>query len=83
MIWSVENLDRWLADPQQFVPGAKMPVRVLEKTSRRDIIAYLQKESGGPDQNDKHRATVDRILKLAFQCRRAAVSKGDGSCQAS
>ena len=46
-VWSAERLDRWLTDPQQFVPGAKMPVRVLERTSRRDIIAYLQQESGG------------------------------------
>jgi cytochrome c oxidase assembly protein subunit 11 len=46
LVWSPANLDRWLADPQQLAPGAKMPVRVLEKTSRRDIIAYLQKESG-------------------------------------
>jgi cytochrome c len=47
LTWSVENLDRWLTDPQAFVPGAKMPVRVLETTSRRDIIAYLQQENGG------------------------------------
>ena len=46
-VWSADNLDRWLTNPQQFVPGAKMPIRVLERTSRRDIIAYLQQESGG------------------------------------
>ncbi len=46
LTWSADNLDRWLAGPQQFVPGVKMPVRVLEATSRRDIIAYLQKVSG-------------------------------------
>jgi cytochrome c oxidase assembly protein subunit 11 len=45
-VWSSDNLDRWLTDPQKFVPGAKMPVRVLERTSRRDIISYLQRESG-------------------------------------
>lgn len=44
-VWTADNLDRWLSNPQKFVPGAKMPVRVLEKTARRDIIAYLQKES--------------------------------------
>ncbi|MFZ3339102.1 MAG: cytochrome c oxidase assembly protein, partial [Xanthobacteraceae bacterium] len=47
LVWSADSLDRWLADPQKFIPGAKMPVRVLEKTSRRDIIAYLQRERGG------------------------------------
>jgi cytochrome c oxidase assembly protein subunit 11 len=44
-VWSAANLDRWLADPRGFVPGAKMPVRVLDATSRRDLIAYLQQES--------------------------------------
>lgn len=45
-VWSIDNLDRWLTDPQKFIPGTKMPVRVLERTSRRDIISYLQRESG-------------------------------------
>jgi cytochrome c2 len=45
-VWSTDNLDRWLADPQRFVPGTKMPIRVLERTSRRDIISYLQRRSG-------------------------------------
>ncbi|MBR0754299.1 cytochrome c oxidase assembly protein [Bradyrhizobium jicamae] len=41
--WSVSNLDRWLADPQAFVPKARMQIRVLDAPSRHDIIAYLQK----------------------------------------
>jgi cytochrome c oxidase assembly protein subunit 11 len=45
LIWSAENLDRWLTNPQQFLPGVRMPIRVLEPTSRHDIIAYLQRES--------------------------------------
>jgi cytochrome c oxidase assembly protein subunit 11 len=49
LTWTADNLDRWLAGPQQFIPGVKMPIRVLEATSRRDIIAYLQRQSaGGP-----------------------------------
>jgi cytochrome c oxidase assembly protein Cox11 len=43
--WSADNLDRWLTDPHKFIPGVKMPIRVLEATSRRDLIAYLQDES--------------------------------------
>jgi cytochrome c oxidase assembly protein subunit 11 len=43
--WSADNLSRWLADPQQFIPGVKMPIRVLDPIARRDIVAYLQKES--------------------------------------
>ena len=45
LIWSADNLDRWLADPGKFIPGARMPVRVLDASVRRDIVAYLQKES--------------------------------------
>ena len=46
LVWSTDNLDHWLADPKKFVPGARMPVRVLDAPSRRDIIAYLQKVGG-------------------------------------
>jgi cytochrome c oxidase assembly protein Cox11 len=45
LTWSADNLDRWLADPRGFVAGAKMPVRVLDASARRDIIAYLEMES--------------------------------------
>lgn len=39
--WSRERLDRWLSGPAAMIPGAKMPVSVLEPSTRRDIIAYL------------------------------------------
>jgi cytochrome c oxidase assembly protein Cox11 len=39
--WSADTLDQWLADPRKFIAGARMPVRVLDPTARRDIIAYL------------------------------------------
>lgn len=45
LTWSTDNLNQWLADPKKFVPGARMPVRVLDAPSRRDILAYLQKVS--------------------------------------
>jgi cytochrome c oxidase assembly protein subunit 11 len=45
LTWSTDSLDQWLADPKKFVPGARMPVRVLDASSRHDIIAYLQKIS--------------------------------------
>jgi cytochrome c oxidase assembly protein Cox11 len=45
--WSKETLNRWLAGPQRFVPGVKMPVHVEDATMRRDIIAYLAKHGGG------------------------------------
>lgn len=43
--WSADNLDRWLADPRKFIAGARMPVRVLDAPSRRDIIAYLKAQA--------------------------------------
>src|SRR5258707_10061736 len=46
LIWSPDNLDRWLTDPRKFIPDTRMPVRVLDASARRDIIAYLKKETG-------------------------------------
>lgn len=43
--WTGDNLERWLTDPRKFKPGTRMPVRVIEPTARRDLIAYLQQES--------------------------------------
>jgi cytochrome c2 len=43
--WSAGVLDQWLVDPRKFVPGARMPVRVLDPATRRDIIAYLEAQS--------------------------------------
>ena len=45
LVWSTDKLDRWLADPRTFIPGVKMPIRVLDAPSRRDLAAYLRKES--------------------------------------
>ncbi len=54
LTWSADNLDQWLTNPQKFVRGARMPVRVLDAPSRRDIIAYLQKASQeGHARNDQ------------------------------
>jgi cytochrome c oxidase assembly protein subunit 11 len=47
LVWSTDTLDRWLANPRSFVPGTKMPIRVLDAPSRKDIIGYLQTLSGG------------------------------------
>jgi cytochrome c oxidase assembly protein Cox11 len=52
LAWSTANLDKWLTDPKVFVPGARMPVRVLDAPSRRDIIAYLQTVGEKPDDQN-------------------------------
>lgn len=42
LIWTRENLDRWLANPERVVPGQKMGYSVPDAGDRSDIIAYLQ-----------------------------------------
>jgi cytochrome c oxidase assembly protein subunit 11 len=61
--WSAESLDRWLADPRAFIPGTKMPVRVVDALDRRDVIAFLQNRGErkaprrpGPRSRTNHRA---------------------------
>jgi len=43
--WTRDNLDRWLLAPTNFIPGSRMPIRVLDPTTRRDVLAYLERES--------------------------------------
>lgn len=56
LTWSAATLDQWLADPKKFVPGVRMPVRVLDVPSRRDLVAYLQKVSQGAKHSDAEKA---------------------------
>jgi cytochrome c oxidase assembly protein subunit 11 len=58
LVWSTDNLDHWLANPRKFIPGARMPIRVLDALSRRDIVAYLQKESREHDDPTGAKATA-------------------------
>ena len=43
--WNAASLDKWLADPQQDVPGALMPFALGDQKARQDVIAYLEAES--------------------------------------
>lgn len=45
-VWDAARLDKWLTNPQAFVPGAKMGFRLGDAQRRADVIAYLKKESG-------------------------------------
>ncbi len=40
--WDGQSLDRWLANPQAFIPGQKMNFRVNDPVDRADLIAYLK-----------------------------------------
>ena len=39
--WTAANLNRWLTDPEAFIPGQKMGYQVMEPADRQDIIAFL------------------------------------------
>jgi cytochrome c len=43
VVWNEDTLDRWLTDPEKFVPGQRMGVNVPEAKDRSDLIAYLKK----------------------------------------
>ncbi len=46
--WTQPNLDRWLADPERFIPGNAMTFPGLKKApDRQDVIAYLRAVSEG------------------------------------
>jgi cytochrome c len=42
IVWDDRTLDRWLADPQQFVPGSKMFYHLADEQDRADVIAFLR-----------------------------------------
>lgn len=44
LTWDVQNLDRWLTNPQALVPGAKMFFALPNAKDRADVIAYLQQQ---------------------------------------
>jgi cytochrome c len=39
--WDEQSLDRWLTNPQAFIPGQRMNFRVNDPADRSDLIAYL------------------------------------------
>ncbi|HZP68737.1 MAG TPA: cytochrome c family protein [Pseudolabrys sp.] len=42
--WTAETLDKYLADPQAFIPANRMPYAGMSNAAdRADLIAYLQK----------------------------------------
>jgi len=46
VVWNDETLMRWLANPQEVIPGQRMNFRVSQPQDRADIVAYLKRESG-------------------------------------
>jgi cytochrome c len=47
IVWTEENLSKWLAGPTKFVPGSKMAFPGLpDEADRQAVIAYLKSNSG-------------------------------------
>jgi cytochrome c len=48
VVWTEATLDKWLADPQAFIPGTSMTFAgVPDRGNRRDLIAYLEAVARG------------------------------------
>jgi cytochrome c len=45
IVWTEENLDKWLTEPQQLVPGTKMFYDVQNPQDRADLIAFLKERA--------------------------------------
>jgi cytochrome c len=58
LIWTKENLDLWLTDPEKLVPGQKMGYSVTDARDRSDLVAYL-KSLGKDGPRDVHRGSDD------------------------
>lgn len=40
--WTSENLDKWLTDPESFIPGERMGFRLERPEDRANVIEYLK-----------------------------------------
>lgn len=45
VVWTETTLEKWLTNPEKFIPGQKMGFMVPSATDRADLIAYLKKET--------------------------------------
>jgi cytochrome c len=45
IIWNEITLDKWLTDPQAFVPGTKMTFSVDDAQDRADVIMFLKEKA--------------------------------------
>jgi cytochrome c len=44
-VWNEDTLDKWLTDPQAFIPGAKMFYHLDDPKDRADVIAFLRERA--------------------------------------
>ena len=46
IVWDDNSLERWLTDPDAFIPGNDMDFLVSKSQERQDLISYLKQNSG-------------------------------------
>jgi cytochrome c len=46
LVWDDKSLDKWLTDPDAFIPGNDMDFLVSKPQDRQDLISYLKQASG-------------------------------------
>ena len=46
IVWDDNSLERWLTDPDRFIPGNDMDYLVSKPQERQDLISYLKQNSG-------------------------------------
>lgn len=42
IVWTPDNIDRFISNPSAMIPGTAMPVRVNDPAERAAIIGYLK-----------------------------------------
>jgi cytochrome c len=42
VVWTADNLDKWLSNPEKFIPGQRMGFSLSDASQRADIIEYLK-----------------------------------------
>src|ERR1700722_13788991 len=42
VVWNARSLNRWLTNPELFIPGQKMGYSVPDAQDRADIVAFLE-----------------------------------------
>jgi len=65
VIWSADNLQKWLAGPKSFIPGVRMPVSLPDPLDRRDVIAYLESLQPSPGTTAQGTATQGAATQSA------------------
>jgi cytochrome c len=78
VVWDEVTLDRWLADPQGFIPGNGMAFAGIKTAApRQDLVAYLKAASRG----EAPKVATPRRGMMMGGPRRANLKKADADSQ--